>query len=80
MAETAPMAPLGVVTSPAAKPVGTSEKVKVTSEVSPALRAESVKTMATVGGVVSITTDIVAESPAGPESTPRLEAIWFASI
>ncbi|MCK9439574.1 hypothetical protein M0Q39_05960, partial [Patescibacteria group bacterium] len=37
--DTAPIAPLSTVTSVASNPVGASENVKVTSDVSPTLRA-----------------------------------------
>ena len=51
-----PSVPPVVVTSDAAKPVGTSLKVKVMVAVSPALRALALLVIARVGGVASRTT------------------------
>jgi hypothetical protein len=48
------MVPFSAVMSAAVKPLGTSLKVKVTVEVSPAIKALSDNVMATVGLSVSI--------------------------
>ena len=51
---TAVSPPFGIVKSSLANPVTTSLNVNVTSEVSPTIRAVSVKTMPTVGSFVSM--------------------------
>ena len=51
------MAPPVVLMSPASKPVGASEKVKVMVAVSPALSAVALLVIARVGAVESIVTE-----------------------
>ena len=75
-------APPVVVTSAAVKPVGASEKVKVTVAVSPDLTAATLLVMASVGARVSMV--IVGVVPAPPllpaASVYRLEATVMLAL